>query len=207
MSTGGEGGMVVTASDKVAARVRSWRDHGRSIDAQRNGQTRGFQWQVERLGGNSRMSSMQAAIGLVQMSLVDCWLDQRSQNATVLRAALQKQLDVACPPPPEGVRHAYYRLTTHIPSAVRDSVLAKLQDEGWPVRSGPCPELYRERLFCDLGFVPKRRLPTCVTLSDVTLSLPVHPTATEVHMRLLAASIARARVESTDAEPTPNTLH
>jgi dTDP-4-amino-4,6-dideoxygalactose transaminase len=83
-------------------------------------------------------------------------------------------------------------------------VLAKLQNEGWPVRSGPCPELYRERLFCDLGLAPKRRLPTCATLSDVTLSLPVHPTATEVHMQLLAAAIARAGVGSTDVAPTPN---
>jgi dTDP-4-amino-4,6-dideoxygalactose transaminase len=206
MSTGGEGGMVVTDSGTVAARVRSWRDHGRSIDAQRNGESSGFRWQVERIGGNSRMSSMQAAIGLVQMDLVDGWLDQRSQNAIVLRAALRKQPDVACPSPSEGVRHAYYRLTSHIPSAVRDSVLAKLQNEGWPVRSGPCPELYRERLFCDLGLAPKRRLPTCSTLSDVTLSLPVHPTATEVHMRLLAAAIARAGVGSTNVAPTPNAL-
>jgi len=193
MSTGGEGGMVVTGDSGVASRVLSWRDHGRTFVEPSQTRGRGFKWQIVELGGNYRMTGMQAAIGLVQLGLVDDWLDKRRRNAQLLRDEFQDQSGIACFMPPADVRHAYYRLTCHLPSSDRDGVLEQLSCEGWPVRSGPCPELYRERLLREFG--PQQRLRSAAFLAGVSLSLPVHPTASIGQMQSLAKATCHAAVQ------------
>src|SRR5262249_51257923 len=75
--TTGEGGMVTTDDDDIAARVRLLREHG---SPQRYTHTL--------LGYNARMTDLQAAIGLAQLPKVDAWNRQRQANA----AALTEQL-------------------------------------------------------------------------------------------------------------------
>ena len=71
MAVGGEGGMITTSKQHYVERLNSIVNHGRSsrIEAQQ-------------LGSNLRMSEVSAAIGSVQLSNLDNWLQRRREIAT-----------------------------------------------------------------------------------------------------------------------------
>ncbi len=80
LSTGGEGGMVTTASETVWRRVWSLKDHGKQPGRPR-GAGPGFQWVHEDFGGNARMTAMQAAIGRIQLGKCAGWVAARRERA------------------------------------------------------------------------------------------------------------------------------
>jgi len=65
ITTGGEGGMVVTKSRRAAVIVRSLRDHGWKVGSQPK--------TFERVGYNFRMTEIQAAIGRGELDRFDSW--------------------------------------------------------------------------------------------------------------------------------------
>lgn len=79
MTTGGEGGCVTTNHKGIDDRVREFRNHG-MMD--RN--THQF------LGTNGRMSEMEAAIGLVQLSRLDEMNSFRKRNSEYVKDKLNK---------------------------------------------------------------------------------------------------------------------
>jgi dTDP-4-amino-4,6-dideoxygalactose transaminase len=67
MTTGGEGGMLVTSDESIWRRAWSIKDHGKYYDAVFNREhPSGFRWLHESFGTNMRMTEMQAAIGRLQ---------------------------------------------------------------------------------------------------------------------------------------------
>ena len=79
MSTGGEGGMLVTNDEAIWKKAWSIKDHGKSYDAVFNTEhPPGFRWLHESFGTNMRMTEMQAAIGRVQLSKLEDWNARRT---------------------------------------------------------------------------------------------------------------------------------
>ena len=73
--TTGEGGMVVTNDDKLAALCRSWRNQGRD---EQNG------WlQHQRMGYNYRLSDLHCALGISQLRRLDEILAARARVAAL----------------------------------------------------------------------------------------------------------------------------
>jgi dTDP-4-amino-4,6-dideoxygalactose transaminase len=81
----GEGGMIVTANNDLAARCRSVRSHGR-----RNGE---LYFAFDRLGFNSKMNDMEAAIGLEGLEGFTAAFDRRRQVVHTLRTRLTRWAD------------------------------------------------------------------------------------------------------------------
>lgn len=203
MSTGGEGGMVVTDDEEVWSRVWSLKDHGKDlsrINAPPQGP--GFRWVHARLGTNYRMTEPQAAIGLCQLEKLDRWVALRQRNAATLGSILSGLPGVRVPKPPESVRHAFYKFHAFLePDALasgwsRDRVLQELADRGIPCGTGVCPELYLEEAFTSRHGRPQARLPVARELGESSLMFPVHPTLTDEHMerigRAISATVQRA---------------
>jgi len=68
MSTGGEGGMMVTNNHAIFDRAWSYRDHGRDrLKSLSANHPAGFRWLQTCFGTNARMTEMQAAIGRCQL--------------------------------------------------------------------------------------------------------------------------------------------
>ena len=82
MTTGGEGGMLVTNNSQLWDRAWSFKDHGKSFDVVYNRQHgNGFRWLHESFGTNWRMTEMQATIGRIALKKVpDGW----SRDAVML---------------------------------------------------------------------------------------------------------------------------
>ena len=82
ITTGGEGGCVITDDDALAERMRRIRHHGEGpVEGER------AYYHLE-LGYNYRMSSMHAATGLVQLRRLDEYLEARRRNAAYLTERL-----------------------------------------------------------------------------------------------------------------------
>ena len=77
--TAGEGGMIVTEDAELADRMRAIRNFG---------QLPGQHFVHSYLGDNYKMTDLAAAIGCVQLTKIDAYLDQRRRNVGALNAAL-----------------------------------------------------------------------------------------------------------------------
>ena len=68
MTTGGEGGMLVTNDEAIWKKAWSIKDHGKNYDAVfKQDHPPGFRWLHDSFGTNMRMTEMQSAIGRLQL--------------------------------------------------------------------------------------------------------------------------------------------
>lgn len=186
MTTGGEGGMLVTNRRDVWERAWAYRDHGRSYSAVYDREhVPGFRWLFESFGTNWRMTEMQAAIGRAQLrNSLSTWVQRRRQNAAVLTECFRRWPPLRVTEPPDHIYHAYYKYYTFIRLELlkdgwdRDRILMAIEAEGIPGLSGSCSEVYLEKAFDQANWRPKHRLPAAHELGETSLMFLVHPTLT-----------------------------
>ncbi|HLB26598.1 MAG TPA: DegT/DnrJ/EryC1/StrS family aminotransferase [Dehalococcoidia bacterium] len=173
MTTGGEGGAVVTAEDALAERMRRIRHHG-------EGPTEGQRayYHLE-LGYNYRLTSMQAATGLVQLRKLDGYLEARRRNAAYLTERLSTLGSVVPPPVAPYAVHSYYKYVCRLPTGALDTdinaFVRAVAAEGVPAqRRYPTP-LPKQPVFAGLGNAP---CPVAERLAGELFTLLVHPTLT-----------------------------
>lgn len=194
ISTGGEGGMVVTNDTALYRRMWSYRDHGKNYAAAQDA-TPGtdFKWLVDSFGTNWRMTEMQAAIGLLQLSKLAAWHGRRRANAEALDNALAGLDGVRRALPPAHLRHAYYRFSFFVnPAALRPDwsrarICDALNAKGIPARVGACPDISQEQAFAVLG--PQPANPNAAAIAPTTIVLPVHPTLTPSHISFMCDTL------------------
>ncbi|THB73953.1 MAG: DegT/DnrJ/EryC1/StrS aminotransferase family protein [Desulfobacteraceae bacterium] len=196
MTTGGEGGMLLTNDNSIWEKAWSYKDHGKNPGKSFvNNPEFGFRWLVDSFGTNCRMTEMQAAIGRVQLRKLDQWVDKRREYAGFLNDNLKNVPGLRLTVPEKEVYHAYYKYYAFVePGALkqgwnRDSILKNLEDKGIPCNTGICPEIYLEDAFrtspfkinndlIDLkqGGRVTSRLPNASELGENSMMFVVHPT-------------------------------
>lgn len=207
MTTGGEGGMLVTDDPAVWERAWSYKDHGKSYDAVFNrDHPPGFRWLHESFGTNWRMTEMQAAIGRRQLLKLPAWLAARRRHARLLDGALANTPGLVLRPQPPRHGHAYYKYYAFVdrarlaPGWNRQRIISAITAEGIPCAEGSCSEMYLEQAFVDAGLAPPERLPVARELGETSLMFMVHPTMKERDVLDTAAAIRKVMaVASTPA--------
>jgi len=124
--TTGEGGIVATNDDAIAAASRSMRNQGRGETAA---------WlQHERLGYNYRLSDINCALGIAQLSRLEEMLAKRERVAKMYIERLSGLGDLTLPIAGEGERISWFvfvvRLSDRYSREDRDALLARLRDKG-----------------------------------------------------------------------------
>ncbi|HOJ20296.1 MAG TPA: DegT/DnrJ/EryC1/StrS family aminotransferase, partial [Armatimonadota bacterium] len=217
-TTGGEGGCVVTDDEDVAWLCRSFRDHGYDV-AQR---LKLLELEAKlpyihnMVGFNYRMTEMQSAIGLVQLSKMDNWnLKNRRRNGEMLTRLLQSCEEIETLPldTPER-RNSYwlYPISMRMDRLTCDikQFTAALGAEGIPAGPVLWPQCYQEKAYQERrGFGrlnypfgdPSARpeavqyekvfCPNAAYLEKNTFFVPVHPVYEEKHMEQIAAAILK----------------
>ena len=186
MTTGGEGGCVITDDDALAERLRRLRHHG---EGPLQGERAYFHLD---LGYNYRMTSMQAATGLVQLARLDEYLQARRRNAAYLSERLG-ELDAIEPPfVAEYAVHSYYKYIGRLANGsvdIADFVRA-VAAEGVPIsRRYPTP-LPQQPVFRDAG-VRMDPCPAAERLAGELFTLLVHPTVTTSDLDDVVAAIRK----------------
>jgi dTDP-4-amino-4,6-dideoxygalactose transaminase len=175
--TTGEGGMVTTNNEALAARIQLIRSHG--MRARHDHII---------IGTNQRMTDMAAGIGRVQLARVEPANVARRANAEVYSRALAGIVDLPSVAP--GAVHAFHQYTVQVDD--RPRALAALTRAG--VGYGlyyprPC---HLQRSFADRG--TPRSLPHTERAASRAFSIPVRPDLTsEEREAVIAAVIEGAR--------------
>ena len=117
----GDGGIIVTSDDILAAKLRLLRDHGRG----------GHGGAVEMWGVNSRLDNLHAAIMLVKLRRYPEEINRRRELAARYRKGLQDLHEVTLPPGPDGdPDHFDIFQNYEIEADRRDELRAHLEQRG-----------------------------------------------------------------------------
>ena len=203
MTTGGEGGMVTTDDTDLWKRMWAYKDHGKSWDAVYERQhPPGYRWLHESFGTNWRMIEVQAVIGRIQLRRMDGWHAVRLRHARRIWDAARALPGLRVPEVPDDADHAAYKCYVFLrpealaPDWSRERILREMSDQGVPVYSGSCSEVYLEKAFDDTDLRPAQRLPVARELGDTSLMFLVHPTLGDEHIdrtcEVLGAVMRRA---------------
>ncbi|WP_052195484.1 DegT/DnrJ/EryC1/StrS family aminotransferase [Deinococcus radiopugnans] len=204
MTTGGEGGLLVTHDEALWSKAWAFKDHGKSFDAVYHKEhPLGFRWLHESFGTNWRMLEVQAAIGRLQLQKLPAWTAQRQRNAAVLAGRFSALPALRVPTLPEGSESAQYKYYVYVqPEQLRagwdrDRIMAEVVARGVPCYTGTCSEIYLEKAFVDAGLGPKERLPVARELGETSLMFLVHPTLGEADMNAVADVVEEVVREAT----------
>jgi len=203
ISTGGEGGVMLTNDTKVWEKAWAFKDHGKSYDAVYNRQHPvGFRWLHESFGTNWRMTELQGAIGRLQLKKLPVWISKRNANASILSNGLLDTPGLRLTIPSDDIGHAYYKYYVFVQQDQlkvgwsRDRILKAINAEGVPCFTGSCGEIYLEKAFQDAGFAPASPLPIAHELDATSLCFLVHPTLDSSDMEKTLLAVHKVMAEA-----------
>lgn len=159
----GDGGAVFTDDDDIAAVIDSLRVHGKGSDKYDN----------VRIGMNSRLDTLQAAILRVKLSVYGEEIDSR--NTIAARYSEHLGNIVTVPHVPAGYRSVWAQYTVRLPKhCSRPDIQAKLSAHGIPTAVYYPLPLHLQTAYRDYPSDPAG-LPVCEAMAADVLSLPMHP--------------------------------
>ena len=175
--TTGEGGMLVTHQETIAAAAKSLRNQGRDHMSS---------WLAHpRMGYNYRLSEINAALGVSQLSRIENFLRRRAQAAEWYAARLKSDSRLVLQQSPSESQVSRFvcvvRLADGYAQADRDDIIRKLHAKGIGCSTYFAPihlqTFYRETFGYEPGDFPK-----CEHLAARTLALPFHGNLTETQV-------------------------
>lgn len=171
----GDAGMCLTNDDELAAGLRQLRVHGENP-----------KYFHQRVGLNSRLDTLQAAILLVKLEKLSDWSNKRRANAAFYDAQLQNIRELKTPQIAPQAKTIYNQYT--LVTERRDDLMAHLQkkDIGCAIYY-PLP-LHLQDCFSVLGY-KKGDLPIAERLANQVLSIPIYPELTDDMKAYVAQSI------------------
>ncbi len=177
MVTLGEGGMVTTDDADVAAFCTSSRFYGLATDI----------W-----GTSNVMTSVQAAVGLVQLDKLDGFIDGRRQLAKVRDEMLKGVPELTLPYEPPDCKHTYYLYTCLVPkdwAGEKRDQLIKRMDEVYSVKLLVAnPPVYKTRKYLR-DRTPGQVLPLSDEIGARIVCVPIHPLMSEEDNTYICAAL------------------
>ena len=173
----GDGGLVTTGDDDLAATIRVLRVHGERE-----------RYKHQAIGWNSRLDALQAAVLRVKLPRLDAWHAARAANAerydrSFVASGLVASEAIAIPARAGGGRHVFNQYT--IRARDRDALARHMDARG--IGTGiyyPIP-LHLQECFVHLGYRPGD-LPEAERASREVLSLPIFPELTAAQIGTVA---------------------
>lgn len=156
----GDGGALLTDDADRAALYRSIRAHGKG----------GAKYDIQRIGLNSRLDTIQAAVLLAKLDIFPEELAAR--RAAAIRYSADLPPTVQTPGLADGAESAWAQYT--ITCDRRDDLAAALKDRGIPTAVYYPLPMHRQTAYARYGDGPGS-LPVSEKLSSQVLSLPMHP--------------------------------
>lgn len=180
----GDGGLVTTQDDTLAATLRRLRVHGADT-----------QYYHRVIGGNFRLDALQAAILRVKLKHLPEWSEARRRNADRYRRLFVERrltdrvgLPVAC----EGNDHIYNQFVIRVPK--RDAVKTFLASRGIGTAIYYPVPFHQQECFAYLGY-KQGQFPHAERASQETLALPIYGELTE-EQQIYVVEMVREALDS-----------
>lgn len=180
--TSGEGGMLTTNSDEVAAYARSLQHRGRDMQAG-----------VERYslpGRNVRMTEMAALLGRVQLSHLEEYLRNRRKVAEIYLQELHGDERIRLILPDEAKASSYWKIPALLDATIsRADVTERMKNLGVSIDWAYQPALHLQPVFRDLYGTVEGQLPRSEELLTRHICLPCHPQMSQEDAVYVARSL------------------
>lgn len=177
----GDGGAVFTDDAELAERMRSIRVHGKGGD----------KYDIVRVGLNSRLDTIQAAVLLVKLAAFPAELEAREAVAKGYDAALSGLPGVVVPARVPNSTSAWAQYTLRLPNGNRDALAAALKAKGVPTAVYYPRPMHLQTAYLAVG-EGAGSLPVSERLSGEVLSLPMHPYMDQGVVEAVTAAIRDA---------------
>jgi perosamine synthetase len=192
--TTGEGGMIAVEDPAIADRLRKLRQHAMDVsDVARHAASDVVIESYPERGWNSRMTDMQAALGLCQLEILDDILAERARLAARYTAALERMPQLEPPWEPGYTVRTWqsYAIRVRASSPVgRTELMQRLLDDGIATRRGVMA-IHHEAAYGDA----KPFLPHTEAAARDVIMLPIFPGLSDAEQDYvidrLAAHVAR----------------
>ncbi|MBI4398769.1 MAG: DegT/DnrJ/EryC1/StrS aminotransferase family protein [Candidatus Omnitrophica bacterium] len=179
--TTGEGGMVATQEDAVAAKIRLLKNHG---------YTGRYEHAV--LGFNYRMTELEAAIGVIQLGKSKNFIEKRKRLAAIYKQYVEDSDVFQVQHLTSGAEHSYNYFSVALrPDAIsitREEFCAALEEEGVQNAVHYPRGLHMQRAFSALE---TESLPVTESLCRRIFSLPMSPFLNEEDIDFCARTLVR----------------
>src|SRR6267378_1577099 len=182
MTVCGDGGMIVTSDEEVADAARSFRDCGRAS-----------KYTMSRIGYTSRLNTVNAAIGRVQLRRLDEWNEARRRVAKIYRTELEGSASVELPPAATPGETPVYHLFV-VRSDHRDQLALHLEKNGVEAAIHyPIPIHLQTPYRTQYGY-SEGAFPLAEKLAGRVLSLPIHPAITAEEIQTVSRLVREPAV-------------
>jgi len=171
----GDGGAVYTNDDRLASVVRSIANHGMKA-----------KYVYERIGVNSRLDSIQAAILEVKLKYLEKHLMARQKAAAYYDQQLSGIDELKIPVRANYSTHTFHQYT--VQTDQRDDLQEFLKNKGIPTMVYYPKTLHLQEAYDSLGY-KKGDFPVSERMCETVLSLPMHTELDEGQLQYIVTSI------------------
>ena len=223
ITTGGEGGMLITNDDHAYLKAWAFKDHGKNfnkynttlehplVDVE-NAQNGTY---YTSLGTNWRLTEMQAAIGRIALRNLDDWnLKNRMAYAKIIDESFSKIDGLQVVNAPEYIKHPYYKYYVLVeldklkPDWNRDRIMQAINAEGVVCQYGSTWGIGKEDAWETVHLPDKTSLslkldadlPNDLHLGQRVLMFQVHPTLTEEHIQATITATAKTMEQAVEVD-------
>lgn len=173
----GDGGATFTNDGALADLLRSIRVHGEGRDKYEN----------VRIGVNSRLDTIQAAILLEKLKIFPDEIEKREAVAQRYNRRFTQSNNIRVPRVIEGAQSTWAQYTIQVTD--RDKVQAALKEQGIPTAIYYPIPLSQQKAYRQFPAVPT---PVSEKLSQAVISLPMHPYLDEPTLEVIADAVLAA---------------
>ncbi len=171
----GDGGAIFTGDKKLASIIRSIANHGMKA-----------KYQYERIGVNSRLDSLQAAILSVKLKYFDKHIKARQQAADWYDEHLNGIEEIQLPQRVNYSTHTFHQYT--IQTNRRNELQQFLKAKGIPTMVYYPGVIHLQEAYQYLGY-KKGDFPISEKLAETVLSLPMHTELSEEQLEYITKAI------------------
>lgn len=177
--TTGEGGLITTNDDDLAEKIRRLRSHGEAR-----------KYIHDTIGYNYRMTDVEAAIGVSQLSRLPELTKKRRENACRLDGILAGVEGISPPRPTDNAEHVYHLYGASMDLDAfrcdRDAFIDALRAEGVGVAVHYPRSLTRQPVFEPMV---AEHPPVSDRLAKTLFCLPVHPALTDQDFEIIEEAL------------------
>jgi len=173
----GDAGALFTNDDDLAEKLRSITNHGMQV-----------RYYYDRIGVNSRLDTLQAAILNVKLTHLDEYNTARQIAANYYDAALKGHSKIILPFRVPYSTHIFHQYTIQIKNAARNDLRSYLEKAGIPSMIYYPVPLHLQAAYKHLNY-KKGDFPVTERLCETVLSLPMHSELTEEQLKYITGMI------------------
>jgi UDP-2-acetamido-2-deoxy-ribo-hexuluronate aminotransferase len=171
----GDGGAIYAGDEELAKIIRSIANHGMKA-----------KYQYERIGVNSRLDSIQAAILEIKLKYFDKHIKARQAAAAYYDEHLNGIEGLQIPARASYSTHTFHQYTIRVEK--RDELQKYLGEKGIPSMVYYPGAIHLQEAYKFLGY-KKGDFPNSEKLAETVLSLPMHTELTEEQLKYIADKV------------------